>query len=754
MKNKHIKNWLYFYIHFLLLTTICFSGPVEITGKIIDSETREPLAGVNVLVQGTMIGASSDLKGHFQIKYVSSDSATLIFSYIGYAKKSVYIQSQNKQMLLIALKKQPLPFKGYISIVASKSTLNNFRQTVPATVIQQVEIERASAITISELLKKKPAVSMVGGAYYAAPSIRGLARHRIITMVDQEKVTSERNVGAPGSFINPTDVKRIEIIRGPYSTLYGSEAIGGVINIVTRDWRPPLYWKHLGGSLNVSYNSVNNAWNGDFAFNSRIAHFYLQAKVGKRKGQSYKDGAGAKVVNTFFDEQYAKLKLSFIPNEKHRLNLYWRYSAGNNIGKPAYDINTNARHNPDDHRMYGFKYVWKNINGFIPQLTFQLSRHDHILGAIIDKHKVESDPSDDKIINNWKNIINNDYTARLETRFVIGQKATMLTGFHGFFRENIHLDEHKIVHLYQTGAFVKEEKMDLLYNGSQRSYGIFLQSDYMLAENIDLSGGLRFDLIKTKKENRDHSTDNKINPACSGNIGISYRPKHWLNFTFNMGKAFRAPQIKELYITTITPGGMNIANPYLAPERSLNMDWGLKMRNDNGSLGFALFRNQINDMITLDWNNKTANRVGTFKNIGKALLYGGEFNFQYIIDKNWLFDGNLSHTIGRDMITHDELMDVPPLQINAELTHTLWNNRIQLSLAGRYSAKQTEVAEDDFPTAAFTLIDFYVRWEFQKSLRLNLALTNLLNEKYREHYQFNWMRGPGRSINIGLNIIF
>jgi len=748
---------IYYFALFLLMLFVggnVYAFPLEIKGMVSDRQTGEPLAGVNIMIEGTMIGAASDLQGKFTIVYRQTDSLVLNFSYIGYRPEKRLLSKPSGQMLNIRLRKQILPFDEAIVLSASKSNLDDFRQALPASVIKRREIERPSVLNVSQLIKKQPAVSMAGAAYHAAPSIRGLARHRVITMIDQEKVTSERNVGAPGTFINPVDIERVEIIRGPYSTLYGSEAVGGVVNIITRDWRRPLYWKYLGGSFNAGYTSVNNAWNENFSLNSRLSNFLFHAKIGKRKGESYTDADGAKVMNTFFDEQYAKLKLSFIPNENHRLHLHWRYSEGRNIGKPAYDTYTNARHEPDDHRMYGLTYKWKNISGFIPQMKFHLSRHDHRLGAIIEKHKVEGDPADDKKVNNWKNILNDDYTARWETRFLVSQKATLLAGFHGFLRENIHLDEHKIVRNYQTGAFIKEERADLLYKGSQRSYGFFLQSDYMAAENMDLNVGLRFDLIETQKTDADHSTDIKKMHAFSGNVGFSYRPLNRLNLTFNLGQAFRAPQIKELYVTTMTPGGMNIANPDLEPERSLNIDFGLKIHNDHGSLALTFFRNQIQNMIVLDWDSRTANRVGTFKNIGQALLYGGEFSFQYKVGQKWLLDGNLSRTIGKDRIVNDELMDVPPLQANAEITRLLWNDKINLSLAGRYSSRQTEVAEDDFPTNAFTLIDFYARLDIHKSVSLNLALTNLLNAQYREHYHFRWMRGPGRSINAGINVIF
>jgi outer membrane receptor protein involved in Fe transport len=198
---------------------------------------------------------------------------------------------------------------------------------------------------------------------------------------------------------------------------------------------------------------------------------------------------------------------------------------------------------------------------------------------------------------------------------------------------------------------------------------------------------------------------------------------------------------------------MNISNPNLIPEQSVNMDLAFVYQGQSSLLQLSTFRNQINHMVIIDWDYTKNPRTGTFKNIGKGLLYGVEFAYNQKISKHFSGDINLAQIYGYDLTTNDELMDVPPFQLNARIKYS-FKNKLSLYLSGRYSAKQTNVAEDDFPNDEFTVFDFSMRWKILRNLNANFSVTNILNKEYREHYQFNWMHAPGRSFNFGVNFNF
>jgi hemoglobin/transferrin/lactoferrin receptor protein len=734
--------------------TLLYATSYQVSGIVSDAESGRPLAGVNIMVRGTMLGTTTDADGYYSLKHsIQSDTLLLCFSHIGYSRKLHSVPAASV-ILNIQLQKQAIDYENPILVTASRNRLESFKSTVSASVIDDEIIARSAGMSSSELLQREASVSLVGAAYHAAPSIRGLARHRVITMVDEEKISSERNVGAPGTYINPEDIQRIEIIRGPYSALYGSSAIGGVVNIVTKEWQPGLYYKNLGGSLQSSYQSSNRSWNHSATLNSQWKGQRLHLKAGWRKGENTRDAKGEEVLDTGFEERYLKSRLLLKPGSNHHLELHWRYSEGIEIGKPSYSTDVRSRHEPDDHRVYGFHYQWKNILPALPMLSFRVSRHDHRLGVIIDKHKREADSSKDKAIHNYKTMNTDDYSLRFEIRLIPYKKLTLLSGFHGFYQNNIYLYDEKTVRNYNNGLFIKEENILVLNNGQNHSNGFYLQSDMILTQKLSLNGGLRYDMLYSANQEHAEGKLERQNQALSGNLGLSYCKNRQMNLFLNIGTAFRAPQTKELFVATMTPGGMNIGNPELKPEQSFNLDLGIKFRSPRYQNSITLFRNQLENMIHLDWDSIGPERIGTFRNIGEAVILGAEWESRVTIPKGWSASLNFSVIQGQNLSDDELLPDIPPLQLNASLDRFLWQDKLNISLTGRYSAAEDQTGVDTEPAKAWFVIDAFLYWEIHKSIQLNGAVRNLFNEYYREYYQFDWMRAQGRSVILSLNLKF
>lgn len=745
-------NWFNILTLIVFLPLFGFSQQRQISGRITDRQTGQPLTFANVWIEKTLIGTTTDLNGEFQIEIpttLKGDSITIISTQMGYGSGKKVIRKNQTTGLQIQLQKSGIQLSEVV-VAADKNTLSdNERSTIPAVISRQ-DITRLGVQNIPEILQQQPGVSLAGQAYHAAPSIRGLARKRVITMVDGEKISSERNVGAPGTFINPFEIHRIEILKGPYSTLYGSDAIGGIINIITKTYESPYYFKKTGGRLDMSFKSVNNGFNTNLAVNGKTKKINYHLHSGFRKSENYQTPGKDQVMNTFVEEKHVGGKILFKPNTKNQLTFKTYYSKGGPIGKPAYDTLTNAVHDYDDHFMAGINYKILNISRLLNKSVINITRHEHKLGAHIEKHKRETNLGDDKKIENQKDLGSVDYIAQWDLYFTFSDRLRLLAGFDGYLRSNIDVSEQKVVRNYYTGAFLMNASDTLLRKGSQNSYGIFARTDYLLARRLFIKAGARWNYFVTSTP---ETNNRKIHSAFSGNIGLSLQPTNKTSLKLNVGNAFRIPDIKELYVTTNTPGGLNISNPNLVPEKSLNIDMAFLYKTENSLVELGLFRNQIKDMIILDWDTTSANRTGIFKNIGQGLIYGLEFSMNQNISKQIRAFTNLTQIYGYDVNAEDELMDIPPLQVNAGIHYSIKNN-LHLSLSGRYSGKQDKVAQDDFTNEAFFTIDCTIHWILMENLYLNMAATNILNEKYREHYHFDWMYAPARSFNVGLNFNF
>ena len=746
------------------------ANPGPISGTVISSDTKEPLPGVTVFIKNTNIGTVTDIYGKFLLKNVPAGSAIIVFSFTGFETQEMKILNNSSGNINIELHPSAVSLEEVV-IKTAKNQLTRIEQTTPVSVITQDDITEHAVQDIADIIIRQPSVSLVGEGFHRASSIRGLARKRIVVMVDGERISSERNPGPPGTFVNPLDVKNIEILRGPYSTLYGSDAVGGVINIITQDYKQPLTNKYAGGTLNSNYQSIRNGYNANLMLNTKISDkVFFHLTTGKRKADSYKDAHGDEVQGTNFSENSVTAKITWQINKNHKFQLNGLLSEADSIGKPAFSDSVNALHPSDDHYKIGFNYQWKNIASCLPEMTVKASAHKHeITARIYNYHSIQYG----RVMNLSKNLYNDDYVFQHDFNFRISPKIKVLAGLDFYQRDGIHIDEHKKAYLYDPdnpafyiGELVYDGPQDTtIHDSYQRSLGFFAQVNYSLSENLLINGGLRWNkfnthanLIKTTYSGplydysqNIHETKTKDVEALSGNIGVSYKPAEKIIITGNIGQAFRVPSTKELFINTMTPGGMNFCNPDLVPEESLNLDFGIKLQDKkSNSISFAVFRNEINDMIILEWDSLHAS--GQFAN-KNALITGGEITGDYKMLKKLFITGNISYVKGCD--DKDEvLIDIPPLQINVETKYFIKPEKLFVALAGKYNAKQTETAVGDVPTDAFIVFDFLSAWKINKYLMATFSVNNILNKDYREHYQFAWVRQPGRSFNAGLRINF
>ena len=348
---------------------------LSIKGKVINTETKETLPGVSVFVKNTTIGTITNKNGKFILNNLPYDTITMVFSFIGFETQEKIITNGNINYFQIKLKPTAISLDEVV-VLTAKNQWTSFEQTTPVSIVSEENITENSTQNIADIITKEPSVSLAGQGYHRSPSIRGLARKRVVVMVNGDRISSERNPGPPGTFVNPLDIKNIEILRGPYSTLYGSDAIGGVVNIITKDYKEPLSNKYIGGAFKTNYQSISNGYNVNLLVNSKITDkFFIHLTGGKRKANSYKDAHGKEVMGTNFDENSFTAKFTYKPNQHHKIQFNTFLSMADSIGKPAFSDSVNALHPKDDHYKFGINYQWKNIASWLGNMTTKASYH-------------------------------------------------------------------------------------------------------------------------------------------------------------------------------------------------------------------------------------------------------------------------------------------------------------------------------------------------------------------------------------------
>lgn len=771
--NKHF----YLFIWFLVLVVYSSNAQTTICGVVTDIETKQALKGTNIWIENTVIGTTSDMNGNFCINLdkIEKDSIILVFSQLSYKPKRLQIYASKNKKIEVSL----TPSYTTLDVVEIANTTKNemlsFHQTTSISALKGSKVIENSALNIADIISQEASVSLVGQSYHKSPSIRGLARKRVVVMVDGSRISSERNVGPPGTFVNPLNVKSIEILRGPYSTLYGSDAVGGVINIITKDFKQALSNDFVGGVFASSYQSISKGYNVNLLLNTKIADkLFFHVTAGKRNANSYKNAKGEEVKGTNFSEKSISTKITWKINSKHKLKLSGLVSKADSIGKSAFSDSVNALHPKDIHRRVAIDYEWKNISSLLTKMNIKASAHNHQITARVYNYRTTVYG---RVMNKEKNLYNDDFVYQHDFTFTPNANTKLLVGYDFYQRDNIHVDQIKRAFVHEPGTppfdlgdMVYESPLDTIINNSyQRSMGVFIQSNYKASKKLLLNGGIRWNMFKTKAllvtENtyppppydyslNTYSEHTHSDKAFSGSFGVSYTPVENISLTGNIGQAFRTPSTRELYVSTMTPNGMTYADSTLVPEKSLNIDVGFRLKGKQkkqNMLSLFFYRNYIKEMITIKWN--PSHTTGVLSN-RDAILYGAEFSFKYKPIEKLAINANLSYGKGYEIENKVPLKDILPFNFFTNINYSIIPKKVWVGINAKFSSKNDHVPVGYFTSDSFQVYDLLTGWNINKYATLNLSVSNLFNNDYREHYQFEWIRKPGRSFNTSLKIKF
>ena len=313
--------------NYLLAAILCCLTPLlhaqtALSGKVVSADTNEPLAGVNIRVDNSLTGCTTNGKGEFTIDNLPDGQHTLRFSYIGFTPKK-YTADGQEENILVKLEES----YSNLSQVVVTGTGTHRRMTdspVPVSVITAKEIGGANVSTLEEaLVKLTPNISSYTNGMGTTMSLNGINEDYILILENGKRLAGEDRY----TRINVANIKRIEILNGAASALYGSDAIGGVINIITDDARNTVnvssYTHYSGeGRLTESVNADVNA--GKFSSYTSYQRTYYDNKTRRPQDATY----------------YAKSKGQFVQKDAYTYNLkHETYTYGTGM---KYMINRSA----------------------------------------------------------------------------------------------------------------------------------------------------------------------------------------------------------------------------------------------------------------------------------------------------------------------------------------------------------------------------------------------------------------------------
>lgn len=550
--------------------------------------------------------------------------------------------------------------------------------TAATTVFERDDIERLQVSSVAELLERVPGLSVVrtgGTGSQTGVFLRGTSTAQTLVLVDGQRIAAASSGTSSLEFLAPEQIERIEVVRGARSALYGSDAIGGVIQIFTRkggDQGLAPYVRLAAGSDSTYQRSL-----GLSGGNERT-RFNLSAALDETAGiDATRDGFGANGD----DDAYRNRSLSM--NLSHRVtdDLQVGLSALDQRGQVEYDDVFSGSLPTTD-------YLLSSVSGFIDAQVSDSWNSRLELGHSEDKRDSGNDQPEGAVsqFNTYRDAAN-----WLNT-LTLNENHQLLLG----------LDWYED-RAQGTTDFVED---------SRWNRAAFIQHRYS-GENFSTEIGLRHD------DNQEFGHENTWNAALTLPLGNAN------DLILSYSEGFRAPTFNDLYYPDFCFGSMCFpsANPELTPERSKSYELQWRSRfSDTGSLQASMYRTEIEDAIVLDENfipqNVQTARINGFEAAVQQELFGWQGNLALaLIDPR---DRDSGHT----------------LQRRAKRTLSLDLDRrfadVSVGVGWRTVSGRYDDAENDIEMSGYGLLSLRAAWQATQELGLSLKLDNLLDKEYAE----------------------
>jgi vitamin B12 transporter len=609
-----------------------------------------------------------------------------------------------------------------VVVTATKTGSNLLELANSITIIDSLEIANRNKINVFNLLQTEYGLSSTqfgpaGGL--STINIRGANAGQTLILIDGIEMNLTSESSNPYDFANlPVDgVERIEVLRGPQSTLYGSDAMAGVVNIITKkgSGKPTLILSGEGGPY--------NSFKGALGFTGNYKNLNYNLSLGRTQSNGF-SAAGEKYGNTENDgyngnNYYSRIGYDF--NSESGINFFLKYSkaetdldqgGGEFKDDPTYKYNLEETGIRTEGFINLFDGLWELKLGGSYIRNVRKYNYDSTLlnpsssNSFYDGRKYKLDWQ-----NNFNLPANNIITFGLETE--IEQAATIF---------------------YSLSAFGPYES--LLPKSEVTTTGVYLQDQVNFATSFFVTGGVRYD------------HHNKFGGAFTYRIAPAYILwQSGTKFKATVGTSFKAPSIFYLFDPFF-------GNENLNPEKSFGWDVGIEQffLTDRVSIGLTYFNNDYKDLIGLDENFKSFN-------IDKVRTDGVEFFFSTNFAKNLYLKAVYTYTNAKNKSENstdfnEALLRRPKTKI-AYLLNYSFNEKTNVNLEIIYMSERDDKDFSSFPAKkvkldGYTLVNVAAHYDMFSFLRFYTRVENLFDVQYEEVFGFGT---PGLSVYGGLKLI-
>ena len=512
------------------------------------------------------------------------------------------------------------------------------------SVITEEQIKHSTARNVGELLKDMVGIEINpdGGQGINRANIRGENAFRTVVMIDGQKMAEHKSMSGSPMLIDPSSIERIEVIKGPVSVLYGSDAIGGAINIITKKGGE----KPVQGTVSAGYNTSADGWNASASLFGASNGWKYRLTAAAEENDELDTPAG-KMEKTSFSSKSAGLFVSYDINEDNTVGLTldhydlafqsstvdqgpedgflvdvpkWErskmslFQESRNVTEQLQRVRTDVFYQKSE----------KDFSNYVHQVIY---RDDPSVHMSVDRFEMTTRP----------NALNktDQYGFSLQTDWQLSDAHYLVAGYEMSY-DKLEAQSWSKSEMKPGRMTINTTKSEN-YDGHMMSNAVYASMESLLPQDLTLNYGVRYTYVNSEMDIAGHSTKlitppygdamqsrtnmkPEHNKSSDGkavfNAGILWNGIENLTLRANFAQGYRTPILQELYINSAMGGGNTYANRDLKPETSNNFELGARWSNGSASLDATLFYSEADDYI--------AKLAGTYYDVQEAEMKQGD----------------------------------------------------------------------------------------------------------------------------------
>ncbi|MBN1348972.1 TonB-dependent receptor [candidate division KSB1 bacterium] len=753
-----------------------------IRGTVLDIRGK-PLSNVQVQLNPGDLADVTDDNGAFVFDKIPWGTYTLKLSHIGYESRFienlVIAKSTSIDLGEILLRSRVINFDA-ILVTATRTPKNILTLSNTVNMVSETVLRQRNAKTSAEALREESGIFVQKTNHGGGSAIlRGLSSNQILILVDGIRLNNSTYRLGNHQYLTTIDnnsADRIEVVRGPGSVLYGSDALGGTINVITRSPAPttehPAFQYHLLGR----YASADNerTIHGHIGLSKQRYAFHtgfsakafgdLRRGKNSRHAQLETSTNGLLQTPTGYTAYDYDAKFIFSCASAQSILLAYQLSKQKDV--PRYDKYINDeyylwRYQPQDRELMYARYQHTLESSYVKSIQATLSWQRQSEGR--QMQSTVSSPL------TCENDLVNTAGFNLQIESILPNQQLL-------FGTDVYLDNVRSerVNIDPTSsARQKDSRGRYPDDAAYTSIGIFLQDDVALSQKLHLIFGIRYSLFRAKfnlPPSNDESNLNLVEQnfqAATARIGGNFDINKYVTLKSTIARAFRAPNLSDLSKLGESKGDTyEVPNPDLQPEKLLSWEFGVAIRSTKVQFDAVWYHSRLTDLIAnadARYNGSGSIRIADVdykikskQNLGDAVITGFESAFDVYLSPSFTFRSNFTSTYGENTTLHEPIGGIPPA---FGLVGLNWQHDThQFECFVRFAASQKRLSADDeddprIPiggTPGWWTLNSRLVWQLWQTCRLQLALENMLDVNYREHG--SGINGPGRNLILSLAI--